>query len=131
MKKTELWLDEDVVIEDGQGNCYSGIVHIDSRGDDGYVETFDDEVILFSEMDQRMIACVEQIIEDYGYLQQEEPLVPRKVKAIGWVRDEKGNVVNYTIKNIFNCITQFSGGGGFKDPETGMANTAPYVLIEY
>lgn len=23
------------------------------------------------------------------------------------------------------------GGGGFKDPETRMANTAPYVLIEY
>ncbi len=56
---------------------------------------------------------------------------PIRAKAIGWVRDAKGNVVNYTIKDVCNCITQFSNGKGFKDPQTGMANTSPYVLLEY
>ena len=104
MREVELWLDEDVVIEDANGNCYTGITHIDSRaGSNGYVETYDDEVILFSEMDEHMLADVEQLIEDYSYLLEPAAtteLKPRKVKAIGWVRDEKGNVVSYTIKNI-------------------------------
>lgn len=52
-------------------------------------------------------------------------------KAIGWVRDKHGNVVRYKVKDVCNCITQFSDGQGFKDPETGMANTAPYILIEH
>lgn len=136
MKEVDLWLDEDVVIEDDEGNCYSGITHIDSRsGMDGYVETYDDEIISFSEMDNHMLSDVEQIIDDYSYLlrggNSVEPPQPKKAKAIGWVRDAKGNVKNYTVKDIFNCITQFSGGTGFKDPETGMANTSPYVLLEY
>lgn len=139
MRQIELWLDEDAVIEDAEGNCYTGITHIDSRaGADGYVETFDDEVINFSEMDEHMLADVAQLIEDYapdgaamGGVNSDAPLLPKHAKAIGWVRDDKGNVTNYTVKDTFNCITQFSGGGGFKDPETGMANTSPYVLLEY
>lgn len=67
MRQIELWLDEDAVIEDAEGNCYTGITHIDSRaGMDGYVETFDDEVINFSEMDEHMLADVAQLIEDYA-----------------------------------------------------------------
>ena len=60
-----------------------------------------------------------------------KPLEPVNVKVIGWVRDSKGNVINYTVKDVCNCITQFSGGSGFKDPDTGMANTSPYILLEY
>ena len=52
-------------------------------------------------------------------------------KAIGWVRDKKGNVLRYKVKDVCNCITQFSDGTGFKDPDTGMANTAPYILITH
>ena len=51
-------------------------------------------------------------------------------KAIGWVRDKKGKVLRYKVKDICNCITQFSDGQGFKEPDTGMANTAPYILID-
>ena len=50
-------------------------------------------------------------------------------KAIGWVRDKQGNVLRYKLKDVCNCITQFSDGTGYKDPETLMANTAPYILI--
>ena len=50
-------------------------------------------------------------------------------KAIGWVRDDKGNVLRYTYKDICNCLTTFCGGSGFKDKETGMCNTTPYVAI--
>ena len=139
MRQIELWLDEDVVIEDADGNCYTGITHIDSRaGMDGYVETYDDEVINFSEMDSKMLADVAQLIEDYapdktfmGGANLDSPLLPKRAKAIGWVRDSKGNVINYNVKEIFNCITQFSGGSGYKDPETGMANTSPYLLLDY
>lgn len=52
-------------------------------------------------------------------------------KAIGWVRDKKGKVIRYVVKDTANCITTFAGGGGYKSPETGMANTTPYMLIEY
>ena len=51
-------------------------------------------------------------------------------KAIGWVRDKQGKVLRYKVKDICNCITQFSDGQGFKEPDTGMANTAPYILID-
>lgn len=68
-------------------------------------------------------------IEDYTT--DVTTLEPADAKAIGWVRDGKGNVTNYTVKDVCNCITQFSGGSGFKDPETGMANTSPYILLEY
>ena len=54
-----------------------------------------------------------------------------KYKAIGWVRDKQGKVLRYKVKDICNCITQFSDGQGYKDPDTGMANTAPYILIEH
>lgn len=54
------------------------------------------------------------------------------MKAIGWIRDRKGVVIRYSVKDVCNCITPFgAGGSGFKDPDTGMANTTPYVLIEY
>lgn len=52
-----------------------------------------------------------------------------KKMFLGWVRDKKGKVVRYTVKKVCNCITQFSEGTGFKDPDTGMANTAPYIII--
>jgi DNA (cytosine-5)-methyltransferase 1 len=54
-----------------------------------------------------------------------------KYNAIGWIRDRKGNVVRYNVKDVCNCITQFSDGSGFKDPDTLMANTSPYILIEH
>ena len=46
-----------------------------------------------------------------------------KYKAIWWIRDRKGKIIRYNIKDVCNCITTFSGGSGFKDPDTGMANT--------
>lgn len=55
----------------------------------------------------------------------------KKFKAIGWIRDRKGKIIRYNIKDVCNCITTFSGGSGFKDPDTGMANTSPYVLVQY
>ena len=55
-----------------------------------------------------------------------------KYKAIGWIRDRKGKIIRYNIKDVCNCITPFgAGGSGFKDADTGMANTTPYVLIQY
>ena len=53
--------------------------------------------------------------------------------AIGWTRshDTHGRVTRYHLRTISNCITSFISGGGYKDPRTGMANTKPYVLIEY
>ena len=51
-----------------------------------------------------------------------------RAKAIGWVRDCKGNVVRHTYKDISNCLTTMCGGG-HTDPRTGMGNTTPYVLI--
>lgn len=131
MKLVDLWLPEDVTIKDADGNIYSGINHIDSRaGDNGYAETYDGEVYLFCDMDEQMLSDVAQLIEDYAD-EIAINMYPKSAKAIGWVRDEKGNVKDYTIKNVCNCITQFSGGNGFKDPETGMANTSPYILLEY
>jgi hypothetical protein len=50
---------------------------------------------------------------------------------IGWIRDTKGLVLRYNLKQICNTITSFSGGGIGKDSDTGMYNTTPYVLIEY
>ena len=51
-----------------------------------------------------------------------------RAKAIGWVRDCKGNVVHHTYKDISNCLTTMCGGG-HTDPRIGMGNTTPYVLI--
>lgn len=130
MKQVDLWLPEDVTIDDGEGNIYSGITHIES-GADGYAETFDGEVLLFSDMNEQMLSQIEQIVEDYADCPADAPMEPADAKAIGWVRDGKGNVTNYTVKDVCNCITQFSGGSGFKDPDTGMANTSPYILLEY
>ena len=50
---------------------------------------------------------------------------------IGWSRDRFGNVSRYNLKPICNTITQFAGRPYAKDPRTNMANTTPYVLIEY
>ena len=51
---------------------------------------------------------------------------------IGWSRHgEKGAVSKYIFNNYSNAITSFAGGHGYKDPETTMANTCPYILIEY
>lgn len=130
MKQVDLWLPEDVTIDDGEGNIYSGITHIES-GADGYAETFDGEVLLFGDMNEQMLSQIGQIIEDYADCPADAPMEPADAKAIGWVRDGKGNVTNYTVKDVCNCITQFSGGSGFKDPDTGMANTSPYILLEY
>ena len=63
-KQVNLFLPEMATIQDADGNIYSGINHIES-GDNGYVETYDGEVILFSDMDDQMLAEVEQLIEDY------------------------------------------------------------------
>lgn len=55
-------------------------------------------------------------------------------KAIGWTRatDPRGRVLRYHLRTISNCITQFAGTrGGYKDKETHMCNTSPYLLIEY
>lgn len=65
MKQVNLWLPEDVTINDGEGIIYSGITHIET-GADGYAETYDGEVILLADMDDEMLAQVEQIIKDYG-----------------------------------------------------------------
>ena len=130
MKQVDLWLPEDVTIDDGEGNIYSGITHIES-GANGYAETFDGEVLLFSDMNEQMLTQIEQIVEDYADCPADTPMEPADAKVIGWVRDGKGNVTNYTVKDVCNCITQFSGGSGFKDPDTGMANTSPYILLEY
>lgn len=65
MKQANLWLPEDVTINDSEGNIYSGITHIET-GSDGYAETYDGEVILLADMDDEMLAQVEQIIKDYG-----------------------------------------------------------------
>lgn len=130
MRQVDLWLPEDVTIDDGEGNIYSGITHIES-GADGYAETFDGEVLLFSDMNEQMLAQITQLIEDYADDADGDGMEPADAKAIGWVRDGKGNVTNYTVKDVCNCITQFSGGSGFKDPDTGMANTSPYILLEY
>jgi hypothetical protein len=54
-----------VTIDDGEGNIYSGITHIET-GADGYAETYDGEVILLADMNGEMLRQVEQIIEDYG-----------------------------------------------------------------
>lgn len=51
-----------------------------------------------------------------------------RAKAIGWVRDRKGNIIHYTYKDITPCITTFCGGG-HTDPKTGMGNTTPYAMI--
>ncbi len=48
---------------------------------------------------------------------------------IGWVRDDKGNVVNRPIKRIANAVTTLSGGAFVG--ESGMGNTTPYVVIEF
>ena len=51
---------------------------------------------------------------------------------IGWSRHgEKGAVSKYILNNYSNAITSFAGGHGYKDPETTMGNTCPYVLMEY
>lgn len=47
------------------------------------------------------------------------------------MRDKQGNVIRYNVKDVCNCITQFSDGTGYKDPETLMANTSPYIFIEH
>lgn len=65
MKQTDLSIPEPVTIDDGNGKIYSGIVHIESC-ENGYAETYDGEVILFSDMNATMLQQVEQIIEDYG-----------------------------------------------------------------
>jgi hypothetical protein len=65
MKQANLWLPEEVTIDDGEGNIYSGITHIET-GADGYAETYDGEVILLADMNSEMLRQVEQIIEDYG-----------------------------------------------------------------
>lgn len=65
MKRVNLWLPEDVTINDSEGNIYSGITHIE-MGADGYAETYDGEAILLADMDGEMLAQVEQIIKDYG-----------------------------------------------------------------
>lgn len=64
MKQVDLWLPEEVTIDDGEGNIFSGINHIES-GADGYAETYDGEVLLFSDMNATMLAQIEQIINDY------------------------------------------------------------------
>ena len=57
---------------------------------------------------------------------------PTNFKAIGWIRDRKGVVIRYNVKDVCNCITPFgAGGSGFKDPDTQMANTTPYILAIY
>lgn len=48
--------------------------------------------------------------------------------AIGWTRDRQGRVTKYHLRPVCNCITTFCGG--YKNPQTGMGNTTPYVLIE-
>jgi hypothetical protein len=65
MEQVNLWLPEDVTINDSEGNIYSRITHIET-GADGYAETYDGEVILLADMDDEMLAQVEQIIKDYG-----------------------------------------------------------------
>jgi hypothetical protein len=56
-----------------------------------------------------------------------------KYKFIGWTRhgNGKGDVSKYHLKEVCNSITSFAGGGSFKDSITGMARTAPHILIEY
>ena len=54
---------------------------------------------------------------------------PVRCKAVGWVRDSKGDVVRYSLNDVCNCLTTFCGGSGFKDKTTGMCNTTPYVVI--
>lgn len=65
MKHVDLWLPEPATIDDGEGNIYSGITHIES-GPHGYVETDDGEVLLMEDMNGQLLAMVEQLIEDYG-----------------------------------------------------------------
>ena len=52
---------------------------------------------------------------------------------IGWTRhgSGKGDVSKYHLRHYCNAITSFCGGGSYKDSYTGMARTAPHVLIEY
>lgn len=53
-------------------------------------------------------------------------------KFIGWSRHgEKGGVSKYLFNDYCNAITSFASGHGFKDRETGMSNTCPYILIQY
>ena len=55
-------------------------------------------------------------------------------KFVGWTRatDRRGRVLRYHLRITCNCITRFAGTwGGYKDPETHMCNTSPYLLIEY
>ena len=52
-----------------------------------------------------------------------------KYKIISWVRDSKGKVVKRPLKDISNAITSKCGGGYSEDD--GMANTTPYVFVNY
>lgn len=48
---------------------------------------------------------------------------------IGWVRDEKGHVIDRPIRLISNAITTMSGGGHVgKD---GLGNTTPHIVYEF
>lgn len=55
----------------------------------------------------------------------------RRYHFIGWSRGRSGNIVRYLLKDVCNTITSFCGGGIYKDKETDMYNTTPYILIEY
>lgn len=54
-------------------------------------------------------------------------------KFIGWTRssDPHGRVLRHHLKSYSNCITQFAGLGGYRDKDTLMCNTTPYILLEY
>lgn len=52
---------------------------------------------------------------------------------IGWtrLRNGKGDVDRYHLKDVANTITSLCGGGIGKDSTTDMYNTTPYILVEY
>lgn len=54
-------------------------------------------------------------------------------KFIGWTRSSlpQGRVLRHHLKPYSNCITQFAGLGGYRDKDTHMCNTTPYILLEY
>ena len=54
------------------------------------------------------------------------------MKFIGWSRHgPKGAVSKYILNSYCNAITSFASGHGYKDPDTRMTNTFPYILIQY
>lgn len=65
MKKIDKWLDTPTDFYGENETCFPDVIHIDTtKESDAYIESEEDGILYFDEMDEQMISQVESFIEN-------------------------------------------------------------------